>query len=90
MIMRITWGKLRAGTWQEYEQAYHTTVAGKEVPGLRGRWLAQDVNDPDGGLPSAYGTRSTPCRPMSRVRSLSRRFNRPSALFCGGIHHVSL
>ena len=30
MIMRITWGKLRAGTWQEYEQAYQTTVAGKE------------------------------------------------------------
>ena len=50
MIMRITWGKLRAGTWQEYEQAYHATVAGKEVPGLRGRWLAQDVNDPDGGF----------------------------------------
>jgi hypothetical protein len=42
MIMRITWGKLRAGTWQEYEQAYHEMVAGKAVPGLRGRWLAQD------------------------------------------------
>ena len=39
MIMRTTWGKLRAGTWNEYEQAYHATVAGKEVPGLRGRWL---------------------------------------------------
>ena len=43
MIMRITWGKLRAGTWQEYEQAYHTTVAGTEVPGLRGRWLARVI-----------------------------------------------
>ena len=50
MIMRITWGKLRAGSWQEYEQAYRATVAGKEVPGLGGRWLAQDVNDPDGGF----------------------------------------
>jgi heme-degrading monooxygenase HmoA len=50
MIMQITWGKLRAGTWQEYEQAYHATVAGQEVPGRRGRWLAQDVNDPDGGF----------------------------------------
>ena len=50
MIMRITWGKLRAGTWREYEQAYHATVAGKTVPGLRGRWLAQDVNDADGGF----------------------------------------
>src|SRR4030095_10312367 len=29
-------------------------------------------------FPSAYRTRPTLCRPMSRVRSLSRRFNRPS------------
>jgi len=50
MIMRITWGKLRVGTWQEFEQAYRATVAGKPVPGLRGRWLAQDVHDPNGGF----------------------------------------
>ena len=50
MIMRITWGKLRAGSWQEYEQAYRATVAGKEVPGLRGRWLAQDSGDKDTGF----------------------------------------
>ena len=50
MIMRITWGKLRAGSWQEFEAAYQATVAGKDVPGLRGRWLAQDVQDPDGGF----------------------------------------
>ena len=50
MIMRITWGKLRAGCWQEYEQAYRAAVADKGVPGLRGRWLAQDVQDPDGGF----------------------------------------
>jgi heme-degrading monooxygenase HmoA len=41
---------LRAGCWQEYEQAYRDTVAGKTVPGLRGRWLAQDVQEPDGGF----------------------------------------
>jgi len=50
MIMRITWGKLRDGTWQDFEKAYQATVAGKAVPGLRGRWLAQDVNDPNGGF----------------------------------------
>lgn len=49
MIMRITWGKLRAGTWDEFEQTYHDKVAGKEVKGLQGRWLAQDVADHDGG-----------------------------------------
>jgi heme-degrading monooxygenase HmoA len=50
MIMRITWGKLRAGSWQDFERTYNATVAGKEVKGLRGRWLAQDVNDPNGGF----------------------------------------
>lgn len=50
MIMRITWGKLRSGSWQEFEQAYHNVVAGQAVKGLRGRWLAQDLNDPDGGF----------------------------------------
>jgi heme-degrading monooxygenase HmoA len=50
MMMRITWGKLRPGTWAAYEQAYQATVAGKTVAGLRGRWLAQDVQDPDGGF----------------------------------------
>jgi len=48
-----------------------------------GRWLAQDVNDPDGAFPSAYGRRSTPCRRMSRVPCLSRKFNRSSSPFCG-------
>jgi len=48
--VRITWGKLRPGTWAAYEQAYHETVAGNTVAGLRGRWLAQDVQDPDGGF----------------------------------------
>ena len=50
MMMRITWGKLRAGTWQDFEQTYRATMAGKAIPGLRGRWLAQDVQDPNGGF----------------------------------------
>ena len=50
MMMRITWGKLPGGGWQAYEQAYRATVADQAVPGLRGRGLAQDVHDPDGGF----------------------------------------
>lgn len=40
MIMRITWGKLRAGSWKEFEKTYHATVAtkGRHIQGLRGRW----------------------------------------------------
>jgi heme-degrading monooxygenase HmoA len=50
MIMRITWGKLRSSTWDTFEQAYKAALAGKEIKGLRGRWLAQDSADPDGGF----------------------------------------
>lgn len=50
MIMRITWGKLNPGTWDEFERVYTETLAGKEIAGLKGRWLAQDTNDPDGGF----------------------------------------
>ena len=44
MIMRITWGKLYAGTWDEFERVYKETLVGKEIKGLKGRWLAQDVS----------------------------------------------
>ena len=75
MIMRITWGKLRSGAWSDFEQAYHTTVAGRDVKGLRGRWLAQDVNDSDGDLLSVYGRVRRTCGRMSRVISTSRKYS---------------
>lgn len=52
MIMRITWGKLRPGSWSEFERTYRETVAakGKDIKGLRGRWLLQDSQDKDTGF----------------------------------------
>ena len=41
----ITWRAL-----PEFEQTYRATVVGTAVPGLRGRWLAQEVPDPNGGF----------------------------------------
>ena len=37
MIMRITWGKLRAGSWKDFEKTYNATVAtkGRQIKGLR-------------------------------------------------------
>ena len=84
MMMRMTWGQLRPGCWQEYEQAYRAAVADTAAPGLRGRWLAQDVHDPDGGFAVSVWTRLRPCRPMSRVRSFGRRCNRPCSPFLSG------
>jgi heme-degrading monooxygenase HmoA len=52
MIMRITWGRVHPGRWNEYEQTYRATVVAKSknITGLRGRWLVQDVNDKDAGF----------------------------------------
>jgi heme-degrading monooxygenase HmoA len=51
MIMRITWGRIHPGKWDEYEKTYNATVVAKskDVKGLRGRWLAQDMSDKDTG-----------------------------------------
>jgi heme-degrading monooxygenase HmoA len=52
MVIRVTWGKLRAGTWSEFERTYraNVTTKGKAVKGLRGPWLAQDSEDKDTGI----------------------------------------
>src|SRR5437667_11528190 len=52
MIMRITWGKLRPGSWNDFAKTYQATVAtkGRQIKGLRGRWLMQDSNDKDTGF----------------------------------------
>jgi heme-degrading monooxygenase HmoA len=52
MVIRITWGKLRAGTWDEFERTYREKVVAKarNINGLRGRWLAQDSGDKDTGF----------------------------------------
>lgn len=52
MIMRITWGKLHPGKWDEFERTYNATVIakGNHIKGLRERWLAQDTADHDTGF----------------------------------------
>jgi len=50
MLLRIIRGKLRPGTWIAFEQAYKSAIASAgPVEGLRGRWLVQDLDDPDSG-----------------------------------------
>jgi len=38
MVVRVTWGKLRAGSWDEFERIYRANVItkGKGIKGLRG------------------------------------------------------
>jgi len=50
MMVRIIHGTLKPGTWDSYELAYKEVMmkAGK-ISGLRGRWLARAVDDPNAG-----------------------------------------
>ena len=49
-MVRIIHGKLKAGTWGSYERTYKEVVANAgKIPGLKGRWLAHEVDNPDAG-----------------------------------------
>ena len=52
LYLRLVWGKLRPGTWVEYERHYHERVAvsSNGVNGLRERQLLRSTEDPDEGV----------------------------------------
>ena len=50
-ILRITRGKVKPGTWDQYEAVLRETIAAAgQVPGLLSRTLARDADDPDSGF----------------------------------------
>ena len=46
MIVRIVWGRLVPGSWKSVEQIFRQFDAAS-TPGLRARFVTQDVNDPE-------------------------------------------
>lgn len=52
MFVRMVWGKLRPGSWEEYQHHYNTRVAANAptIKGLRQRQLLRSTEDPDEGI----------------------------------------
>jgi heme-degrading monooxygenase HmoA len=52
MFARVAWGKVKPGSWQEYEQIYHDEILPetRTVRGLVFRELLQGVDDPNEGI----------------------------------------
>ena len=52
MLARVAWGKVKPGTWQEYEQVYHDAILPdtRPVRGLVFRELLQGIDDPNEGI----------------------------------------
>ena len=52
MILRMAWGKVRFGTWDQYEKLYKSDVEPtvNSVKGLAVRELLRSTEDPDEGI----------------------------------------
>ena len=52
MLARVAWGKVKPGTWQEYERVYHDAILPdtRDVRGLVFRELLRGVDDPNEGI----------------------------------------
>ena len=56
MLLRIIRGKLKPGTWDAFEVAYRAAISNAgPIEGLCGRWLVQDLDDPDSGSTISLG-----------------------------------
>lgn len=50
MIMRVTWGKILPGKWDQYEKLWNQMAADtKSTKGLKGRVLLKDTSYSDAG-----------------------------------------
>lgn len=50
MHMRIVWGKIIPGKWDEFETAFKAAMAVRgELKGLKNHWLARDQHDANAG-----------------------------------------
>jgi heme-degrading monooxygenase HmoA len=50
MFIRVISGRLKPGTWSDYEKAYREAVSqAGAVEGLIGRWLTRDIDQADSG-----------------------------------------
>ena len=51
MFIRMVWGKLRPGSWEEYERHYRERLTtGASIKGLKERQLLRSTEDPDEGV----------------------------------------
>jgi heme-degrading monooxygenase HmoA len=52
MLARVAWGKVKPGTWEEYERVYREQIlpSSRDVKGLHFRELLRGVDDPNEGI----------------------------------------
>ncbi|WP_041544896.1 MULTISPECIES: antibiotic biosynthesis monooxygenase [Chelativorans] len=50
MLLKIGWGRLRPGGWEDFERDYVTLHDSNLVAGRQSYYLVQDITQPDAGF----------------------------------------
>ena len=84
MLLRIVRGKLKPGTWSDFETAYLKAIADAgPVEGLCGRWLVQDVDDPNSGSTISLWTTDDALRAYERGDAMKKIADKLTPFFSG-------
>src|SRR5262245_37632321 len=89
MLLRIVRGKVKPGSWNEYEAAYQKVISeAGPVEGLCGRWLVQDVDDPDSGSTISLWTNEEALRAYEHSDLLKNQITAKLTPFFAGEYDV--
>lgn len=89
MFVRIYWGKIYPGNWDAIERAYRGLMA-RETPGLLGRLVTQDTNDPDSLFTITLWTDRASVEAWEASRAYAETFAAALRPFIAGAQSVSL
>ncbi len=90
MYLRIISGKLKPGTWNDYERAYKAAIADTgPINGLCGRWLTRDVDDPDSGTTISLWATESAMDAYENSDILKNKINSKLAPFFSGEFRTS-
>jgi heme-degrading monooxygenase HmoA len=74
MFMRISWGRVKPGRWEEYESRYRAMVTGLSVGPLpKQRWLLRDLDNPDAGYAVSLWDNEADMRAYSQDPEVRKR-----------------
>lgn len=90
MFIRIISGKVRPGSWSEFQKTYlHVIADAGPVEGLMGRWLTRDIADADAGTTISLWATKEAMDAYERSDLLREKINARLAPFFVGDYRTS-
>ncbi len=85
MVVRMFWGKLRMGKWEEYERYYNETVVPTtpRMERFRGRQLLRRLENPDEGISLTFWENSQDLEKYARSPKRQKVARASESLYTG-------